>query len=70
MKYRVIREYPGGYRAKRARSFYRWSDDPRPIEVGGLYTHLGKGYPGLQRVLSVENTSINDSDIVSEEPKD
>ena len=70
LKYRVIREFPGGCQAKRARSFYRWSDDPRPIEVGGLYAHLGKGFPGLQRVLSVEDTSISDSNIEYGDPED
>lgn len=55
LKYRVIREQPDGSRGKRAKYLYRWSDQEQ-LHVGGLYVHLGSGYPGLQRVLSVEET--------------
>lgn len=64
LKYKMIREFPGGNRAKRTKSLYRWSDD-RPLIVGDLYVHLGYGFPGMQRVLSVENTHITDSDFDS-----
>lgn len=47
----VVREdFRTGERAKRTRKYY----SSTPIKVGGLYTHLGKGYPGCQRVLHVE----------------
>jgi len=59
LKYKVIREFMDGSRAKRARSLYRWSDNP--LKIGGLYSHIGSGYPGMQRILSVEETSITDS---------
>lgn len=47
----VVREDFGtGERTKRTRKYY----SSTPLTVGGLYVHLGKGYPGYQRVLSVE----------------
>lgn len=47
----VVREdFRTGGRAKRTRKYY----SSTPLTVGGLYTHLGKGYPGCQRVLDVE----------------
>ena len=49
--YRVVREYPDGGRGKRTRSLHRYKPD---LKVGGLYTHLGRGFPGLQRVVSTE----------------
>ena len=50
--YTVVREdYVTGERAKRTKKFYSFT--PR-LEVGGLYMHLGKGFPGCQRVLSVK----------------
>lgn len=39
-----------GERAKRTRKYY----SSTPLIVGGLYARLGKGYPGPQRVLDVE----------------
>ena len=53
--YSVVREYPDGSQYKRVKKLYRY----KPLKVGGLYTHLGKGFPGMQRVLAVEeiNTS-------------
>lgn len=50
--YTVVREdFVTGERAKRTRKYYSYT--PR-LEVGGLYTHLGEGFPGCQRVLSVK----------------
>ena len=49
--YTVVREYPDGSRVKRARKICRYRPN---LKAGGLYTHLGKGFPGLYRVLSVE----------------
>ncbi len=48
--YRVIKEdFNTGERAKRAK-LYRTD---KPLNVGGLYVHLGKGYNGCQRVLEL-----------------
>ncbi|MCX4271909.1 MAG: hypothetical protein OSJ71_06570 [Acetatifactor sp.] len=50
--YKLIREdWTTGTRAKRPRIIIR---DKPDLQVGGLYVHLGKGYPGCQRVVSVE----------------
>lgn len=50
--YTVVREdFHTGECAKRTKKYYSFT--PR-LAVGGLYTHLGPGYPGCQRVLSVE----------------
>lgn len=49
-KYQVIREDLSGKRGKRAKNLYRFEND---LKVGGLYVHLGSGFPGFQRVLSV-----------------
>lgn len=54
--YTVVREHPDGSRAKRTRKISRY----KPLMVGSLYTHLGKGLPGMQRVLSVEEKEIQD----------
>lgn len=51
--YKVIREDINGNRGKRAKRLVRYEGD-RPLRIGGLYTHLGRGYPGMQRVLSME----------------
>ena len=45
-KYRVIREDWKGNRGK--------------LKVGGLYCHLGRGFPGAQRVLSVTEEDLPD----------
>lgn len=52
--YTVIREHYDGSRAKRTRKCYRFCPPEPRLEVGGLYTHLGRGFPGMQRVLAVE----------------
>ena len=49
-KYKIIKEdFYTGICAKRTRTICR----NRPLEVGGLYSHLGKGYPGTYRVLEL-----------------
>ena len=55
--YKVIREYPDGSRGKRTKRLWRWEND---LKVGGLYVHLGSGFPGLQRVLSMETEELPD----------
>ena len=48
--YKVIREnVVTGERAKRSRTIERY----KPLTVGGLYMHLGSGYPRAQRVLKL-----------------
>lgn len=54
--YKVIREYPDRSRAKRIRMITLY----KPLTVGGLYVHLGKGFPGMQRVLSEEVKELED----------
>lgn len=50
--YKLIREdWATGAQAKRHRTIIR---DKPDLKVGGLYVHLGKGYPGCQRVISQE----------------
>lgn len=49
--YKLIREdWSTGARAKRPRTITR---DKPDLTVGGLYVHLGRGYPGCQRVVSM-----------------
>lgn len=49
--YKVVMEDPiTGERAKRTKKYYSFTPC---LKVGGLYTHLGKSFPGCQRVLSV-----------------
>ena len=56
--YRVVREYIDGSRGKRTKKLYRGEQEP--LNVGGLYLHLGSGFPGMQRVLSVETVEWPD----------
>ena len=50
--YTLVKEdFRTGEQSKRRRKYYSFS---KKLEVGGLYVHLGKGYPGFYRVLSVE----------------
>lgn len=55
--YKVIREYPDGSRGKRTKRLWRWEND---LKVGGLYVHLGSGFPGMQRVLSMNTEELPD----------
>lgn len=52
--YRVVREHMDGSRGKRTKKLYRWEYEP--LNVGGLYLHLGRGFPGMQRVLELIET--------------
>lgn len=54
-KYKVVREDWNGKPGKRAKTYWGFEDD---LKVGGLYAHLGKGFPGFQRVLSVEEEEL------------
>ena len=48
--YKVIREnIVTGERGKRSKEISRFE----PLTIGGLYCHLGSGYPGFQRVLEL-----------------
>lgn len=49
--YQVVREYPDGSRGKKSKPLYRYKPD---LKVGGLYTHLGRGFPGMRRVIRLE----------------
>lgn len=54
--YTLVREdIRTGEQAKRNRKYYSFTPC---FEVGGLYSQLGKGYPGYQRVLSVEKKLV------------
>ena len=55
--YTVVREYSDGSQAKRTRKICRYCPN---LKVGGLYFHLGKGFPGMYRVLSVEEKECLD----------
>lgn len=49
--YKLVREdwnHPPG---KRTKTITR---DKPDLRIGGLYVHLGRGYPGCQRILSME----------------
>lgn len=53
--YKVVREdFKTGTQGKRSKRFYTF----KPLQIGSLYVHLGKGYPGLQRVLSEETREV------------
>lgn len=48
--YRIVKEnVVNGARGKRTRTITK----NRPLDVGGLYLHLGIGYPGAYRVLEL-----------------
>ena len=51
-EYNVIREYLDGSRGKRIKKYYCWDHEIQP-KINGLYVHLGIGFPGFQRVLSL-----------------
>ena len=48
--YKLIREDWNKQSGKRTKTIIR---DKPDLNIGGLYVHLGPGYPGCQRVLSV-----------------
>ena len=50
--YTLVREdFKTGSRGKRTKKIYRFAPD---LDIGGLYCHLGVGYPGCQRVISMD----------------
>lgn len=55
--YTVVKEYPDGKRGKRERKICRCLNT---LKVNRVYTHLGKGFPGMYRVLSVEEEECLD----------
>lgn len=55
--YKVVREYVDNTRGKREKSLMLFEPD---LAVGGLYVHLGSGFPGLQRVLSMTEERLPD----------
>ncbi len=58
--YKLVREdWITGERARRPKTIIR---DKPDLRVGGLYVHLGKGYPGCQRVVSVTIKDFRDTD--------
>lgn len=49
--YTVVKEdWKTGEQGKRTKKYY--SNQPK-LNIGGLYMHLGRGFPGCYRVLSV-----------------
>lgn len=55
--YKVIREHMDGTRGKRAKNYLCF--EPK-LKIGGLYLHLGSGFPGMQRVLSMSVKELAD----------
>ena len=55
--YKVIRENPDGTQGKRAKRLYCFEPE---LRIGGLYVHLGPGYPGMQRVLGMTTEEFPD----------
>ena len=49
--YKLIREDWNKQPSKRTKTIIR---DKPDLSIGGLYVHLGRGYPGCQRILSME----------------
>ena len=55
-RYRLIRENAvTGKRGKRTKVFTSFLPE---LNVGGLYCHLGPGFPGFQRVLSMTEEEL------------
>ncbi len=55
--YKVIRENLDGTRGKRPKRCICFEPS---LKVGGLYVHLGPGFPGFQRVLSMSEEELPD----------
>lgn len=55
--YKVIREHMDGSRVKREKSYTCF--EPK-LKVGGLYVHLGTGFPRFQRVLGMTTKEVPD----------
>ena len=56
-KYKLIREDLKGNRGKRTKTYFSFENN---LTVGGLYVHLGSGFPGFQRVLSMTIEELPD----------
>lgn len=54
--YRVIREHLDGTRGKRAKQYCCYEPE---LHIGGLYVHLGTGYPGLSAGIKYEHEGIS-----------
>ncbi len=55
--YKVVRENLNGEQGKRKKIYYTYE----PLNVGGIYAHLGCGFPGLHRVLEcVKKEKVED----------
>lgn len=55
--YRVIREdLITGQRGKRIKKYESFVPN---LNVGGLYLHLGPGFPGAQRILDMHTEEIS-----------
>lgn len=52
----VMEDWNTGEHAKRVRKYH--AHTPK-LQVGGLYTHLGSGFRGAYRVLSVEEHPVS-----------
>lgn len=54
--YTIVKEdFYTGEQAKRRKKYYSFTPC---LKVGGLYAHLGKGYPGFYRVLDVKEEPV------------
>lgn len=56
-KYKLIKENLNGTRGKRTKTYCSFEGN---LSVGGLYADLGPGFPGFQRVLSLEIEEVDD----------
>lgn len=55
--YTVVKEdWNTGKRSNRTRKYYTHKSD---LTIGGLYLHLGRGFRGCYRVLSVEECQVS-----------
>lgn len=54
--YKLIREDINRPPGKKTKTIIR---DKPDLRVGGLYVRLGKGYPGCQKVVSMETREVN-----------
>lgn len=64
--YKIVKEdYRTGEQARRCRTITRY----RPLEIGGLYFHLGSGFPGCYRVLSHDRMEKPENTAPSNDPE-
>lgn len=55
--YKVVKEYQNGTQGKRVKKCLRYKPN---LQIGGLYVHLGQGFPGTYRVLSMTEEEFPD----------